>query len=610
MPPRRNRNRNTEPIQDEPTGVTQPAETPEPRRNLRGLTNEEFQEERRVRTELELSRLQKDPAFAHRTPEELREIAARRAARFQSDENARAFFGVPEGATTEQEMRIRRAGEARLEAAIRDTAGTPTSPTGPFGSPETALQPQQPLSDFAIPTTQSRQQAGQQGAARATIDFGDLGLDQPRTAQLGQRMGQGGADSNEAGAGTPDISVPGVNVQTGGEVPQGTGANGQLTLTSEQGNIVTLTPTGDGGFTVGEGGTTPQQVVDVSSIIGQYLGTGDTGSFLEALKGSLSVTPEGTYGVAAPTVEFGGDRLPVQFVDVAPGNVITVNGEQIASGFRGAVIEVEPGVFVSNPAVTLAYEQAQLDQQIFGTILNQVGNLQAVDAQQRLDITLALLRPELELRNTLAAQQNQAALSFQTQFALNQQQFQQQTALQQGQQQFSAQENALQRRFEFGLTQMQQQFTAAQNQLNRAFEQAMFEAREGIRLNDFESAERARLRREQIENQQLQLQTLGTVIDFLAVMGQNPQLAGAILNNPQLSSLLGQFGINADAMFGAGAIPADQLPNAQQFTALPPAAQQNLLNALSAQFGLQPEVIRQTIMQNAPGGTRRAERAS
>jgi len=118
-----------------------------------------------------------------------------------------------------------------------------------------------------------------------------------------------------------------------------------------------------------------------------------------------------------------------------------------------------------------------------------------------------------------------------------------------------------------------------------------------------EEAAQARKDARQMELQTFQLQQQQLQLSMLGLLGQHPQLRGLI---GALGIFKGQQigGFDIDSFFN-GTLPQGEIPSAQEFTRMSPSAQENLLNTLAGKYGQSPEIIAQSIRENAPTSTRR-----
>ena len=116
-------------------------------------------------------------------------------------------------------------------------------------------------------------------------------------------------------------------------------------------------------------------------------------------------------------------------------------------------------------------------------------------------------------------------------------------------------------------------------------------------------ARAARLQSQNIERRQIQLQERELLVSTLAILGQHPQLRGAI---KALGLFEGHGGgqFDFDAFFG-GTLGTASLPSAQEFNRLAPSAQDAMVNELAGKHGMKPEIILQTIRSQSPSSTRR-----
>lgn len=107
----------------------------------------------------------------------------------------------------------------------------------------------------------------------------------------------------------------------------------------------------------------------------------------------------------------------------------------------------------------------------------------------------------------------------------------------------------------------------------------------------------------EFEFKRIQLEERRSLLDVLALLGQFPQLKGIIQASGIFSGqVLGD--IDLDALF-SGTLEVGEVPNAQQFSQLTPAAQEALVNRIAGEKGISPQIIIQTIQRNAPLGVGR-----
>ena len=143
------------------------------------------------------------------------------------------------------------------------------------------------------------------------------------------------------------------------------------------------------------------------------------------------------------------------------------------------------------------------------------------------------------------------------------------------------------------------------DEIQRNFDIAQFEVQNGIRFNDFATAQAARLRRDAIQEEMLNLDKLDSVLSIMALLGQNPELRNVLAGSGELQSMAAAFGIDFNAAFSSQPMDSAEMPSMQQFTALTPQQQEQTLNELAGRFGVSREVIMTTIRRNAPSSSGR-----
>ena len=119
-----------------------------------------------------------------------------------------------------------------------------------------------------------------------------------------------------------------------------------------------------------------------------------------------------------------------------------------------------------------------------------------------------------------------------------------------------------------------------------------------------EEAKRARLQTQDIERRQIKMQERELLISTLAILGQHPQLRGAIKALGLFKGMEGGGDFDIDSFFNAN-LPLNAIPSAQEFNRLSPSAQEAMVNDLAGKFGIKPETIMQTIRSQAPNSSRR-----
>jgi hypothetical protein len=119
-----------------------------------------------------------------------------------------------------------------------------------------------------------------------------------------------------------------------------------------------------------------------------------------------------------------------------------------------------------------------------------------------------------------------------------------------------------------------------------------------------EEAKRARLQTQDIERRQIKMQEREMLISTLAILGQHPQLRGAIKALGLFKGMEGGGDFDIDSFFNA-TLPLNAIPSAQEFNRLSPSAQEAMINDLAGKFGIKPETIMQTIRSQAPNSSRR-----
>ena len=119
-----------------------------------------------------------------------------------------------------------------------------------------------------------------------------------------------------------------------------------------------------------------------------------------------------------------------------------------------------------------------------------------------------------------------------------------------------------------------------------------------------EEAKRARLQTQDIERRQIKMQEREMLISTLAILGQHPQLRGAIKALGLFKGMEGGGDFDIDSFFNA-TLPLNAIPSAQEFNRLSPSAQEAMVNDLAGKFGIKPETIMQTIRSQAPNSSRR-----
>ncbi len=500
---------------------------------------------------------------------------------------SREFFGVPEEFN-----------DTQAAAAIDQGFDKVVNPVSNVQDPTTVVQPPPP--ENADPRFQFGQgqptlpTSGAPGSGTG-VDFSQFGLGLPQTGQLGNPFGGGGPDSNE-GSPTDGLNIPGINFgNIFGDI-DGT------TFESVSQDPSSLNPLDRLSFITGSVGGVQTDVAQFQTAL-SFFQDPDTG----------------TLTAPVPQVDIGGTAVPVQALAIPRGQGIILqdgagNRQEVFTGFEGigAVVGIdEQGrqIVQIGPEITRQFELGKRQEDILGRLISEVGDLSSADAQRRLDVAMAVFGAEIDTfnRDRQIAQQI-ADRNLQRELAT----FNRDT-------QFGAQvlgtqldlvSQAFGAQFDFGLAELNNRSAEARAALNAQLQAAIFEGEQGIRLGDFASAQAARERREQIENQQVQLQQLSTITSFLAVVGQNPQIAQQLISSPELSQMLGQFGIDTAALFGDPNSAAQGLPSVQAFTNMTPANQEALLNQLAAQTGISPQNLRAQITQSGPVGSRRLTRGT
>jgi hypothetical protein len=259
------------------------------------------------------------------------------------------------------------------------------------------------------------------------------------------------------------------------------------------------------------------------------------------------------------------------------GNPLLASGGQFltdeAEAVNAAARELTSAKIARDDAATIAAKQAVLQ-----SALNRQAQRETDIFHQQGNRYQAMLQAQLDFTSRAAL--DTASRNFQAEQAQQQREFEANLAEFQANNQFLMQALG----FEF----QNQQRMMELSWLNGSPEEAKF-AREQSR---------------EIERRQIALQERELLVSTLAILGQHPQLRGAIQALGLFKGQGGGTGFDFEQFF-SGTLPTDAIPSAQEFNLLSPSAQEAMVNDLAGKHGISRDIIIQTIRRQAPAGTRR-----